>query len=85
MDLKSNLKFIEMSKDFEVEEVKKGIYEIWFKDAKENDITASIDANKNEISYYVSGCYNSGSDWLEIDIERLEKMKTYVKLLGDVK
>ena len=85
MDLKSNLKFIEMSKDFEVKEVKDGIYEIQFNDSKEYDITASVDVNKEEISYFVSDCYNSGNDWIEIDIERLKKMMTYVKLIGGAK
>lgn len=85
MDLKSNLKFIEMSKDFEVKEVEDGIYEIEFNNAKEYDITALVDTNKEKISYFVSGCYNSGMDWIEIDIERFNKMMAYVKLIGGAK
>lgn len=47
---------------------------------------ASIDKHKN-ITYFVTGCYNSGNDWLEIDINSLEELKELCELIvkGELK
>lgn len=51
-------------------------YEIF---AKDTDIVAVI--NKNEITYYITGCYDSGIDWLEINMKAIEELKEFCNLM----
>lgn len=48
---------------------------------KDSDLVAFIDKNSGEITYFVSDVYNSVSDYAEIDIEVLTKLKKFCELL----
>ena len=82
--LKDNLRFLELSKDFAVEQLENGDYEVRFKCGEDYDIVAFIDT-KGEVEYCVSDCYNCSQNYITIDIERLRKMMDFVKLLKDKK
>lgn len=56
-------------------------YDVEFKDANAM-VAASIDEDGNA-EYYVTGCYNSGADWLEINMNELAELKAFVKFLID--
>lgn len=36
-----------------------------------------------EITYFVTGCYNSGSDWMEIPLQALSDMKQICEALAE--
>ena len=44
------------------------------------DLTATIDTD-NEIQYFMDGCYNSGADSLEINIDKLLELKAFCEFL----
>lgn len=46
-----------------------------------NDTLAAFISKDNEITYYVTGCYDSGSDWIEFDIKELEELKKFCELM----
>lgn len=61
-----------------------------FKISKEDDtfdiehLTYDIGANISKsgiIKYYVTGCYNSGIDWLEVDMDGLMELKKLCELV----
>jgi hypothetical protein len=50
----------------------------------EAGLAAVIDKRCRLVEYYVTGVYNSGCDYVEINIEVLEDLKTVVKsILGE--
>lgn len=44
------------------------------------NLAATIKLN-GEVHYYISGCYDSGCDYIEIPISELEKLKVIVQYL----
>lgn len=52
-------------------------YEIQSKDSS----LAAIITEEKIITYYVTGCYNSGIDWLDIDIEKLDELRKFCELM----
>ena len=73
--MKDRLELLSIAKDFNITKNEKGEYEIYA-----DGLGAIIDKN-NIITYYMTGCYDSGIDWLEIDMLVLEKLKTFCELL----
>ena len=49
----------------------------------ENELVAIIDGD--DVSYYVTGAYNSGIDYLDINMKALDELKEFVKGLTDDK
>ena len=47
-----------------------------------NSIGAEIDS-EGETCYFVTGCYNSGSDWVEISVDALTDMKRLCETLAE--
>lgn len=45
-----------------------------------DNIAAFISKDKT-ITYYVTGCYDSGSDWVSFDINELTKLKKFCELM----
>ena len=45
-----------------------------------NNLGATIDEN-NKITYYVTGCYDSGCDWIDFDEKEFEKLKQFCELM----
>lgn len=82
--LKDNLRFLELSREFIIEKQESGDYKITFDCVKDHDIVAFIDT-KGEVEYCVSDCYNCGYDYVTIDVEQLNKMMEFVKLLKENK
>lgn len=82
--LKDNLRFLELAKEFIVEQRENGDYKITFECREDYDIVAFIDTNR-EVEYCVSDCYNCSQNYISIDIEQLRKMMEFVKLLKDKK
>jgi hypothetical protein len=70
------LELIEYAKYFNVRKEKS---ETYYVEMKETDLAATIEGE--EITYYLTGCYNSGADWLDIDIEELCKLKKFCELM----
>lgn len=63
-------------KDFDVKKVNSG-YEI---ESKQEEISAFVD-EKLDVEFYVTGVYNSGSDWAEINMEELRKLQDICKYI----
>lgn len=38
-------------------------------------------SDDKKITYYVTGCYDSGSDWIDFDIDELTKLKKFCELM----
>lgn len=45
-----------------------------------DNLGATIDEN-NKITYYVTGCYDSGYDWIDFDEKEFEKLKQFCELM----
>lgn len=80
--MNDKLELLALSDRFKVTKTEKGPcteagYEI---ESLDEDLGAFIDS-KNKITYYVTGCYNSGLDWINFDIKQLEKLKNFCELM----
>lgn len=69
------LELLSLGKDFIVTKRDDG-YEV----EASSDLAAFI-SNDKKITYYVTGCYNSGSDWVDFDIDELTKLKKFCELM----
>lgn len=87
MNIKEKLDLLSIAKDkFEIKEDRKDnntiTYEVLHLKA---DLAALITINDNEnnisIGYYRTDCYNSGTEWLNIDIIALEELKSFCEFL----
>jgi len=65
------LDIMALIKDFDVKKVDSG-YEI---ESKQEEIVALVD-NKLNVKFYVTGVYNSGSNWAEVNMEELKKLQS---------
>ena len=73
-DIKKKLDWLAQASKFNIRKTSDGHYEVEFSDGK--NIEASI-YEDGDIVYYVTGVYNSGCDWEEIDIDALLELKAY--------
>lgn len=73
----NKLKFLAMAKDFTVKDCGDS-YEITMFDS---DLAAIIGKSDSNVDYYLIGCYNSGIDWLSINVADLEKLKAFCELM----
>ena len=70
------LKLLALGQDFIINKKNEG-YTI-------NDKKSNLEAfikNDKKIKYYISGVYNSGVDYVEIDVERLSKLKEFCEMM----
>ena len=72
------LLFLSKAKDFEIIKAKDG-YEVHNKDG-ECDLVAFI-SNDKTIKYYLTGLYNTGLNWHEINFEELENLKIFCEMI----
>ena len=60
-------------------------YAKFFTVTRESNTTFRIEMTDGdvaaEITYYLTGCYNSGADWLEIDIDKLNMLTKFCELM----
>lgn len=73
----NKLNLLSLAEDFSVKKSYEG-YEIEMKD---ENLAAIINKDDKSISYFVTGCYNSGRDWLEIDKVNFESLKSFCELM----
>lgn len=71
------LKILEISQRFVITKQEDNSYDI---ESANTDVGASID-DKGNIQYFLTGCYNSSYNWLEIDIVALEELKQLCQLI----
>lgn len=83
---KEKLDLISLAKEFSVKRVvKKGEmeedgYEVTFVDEGGN--LAAFIPDDGDIQYYVTGCYNSGCDWLEIQPNEFDRLREFCELMA---
>lgn len=73
MTLAEKLKFLDRSKGFTVN------YGEQESQIEGENVSAVIDSYG--VTYYVSGVYNSGTDYAEIDIDELMRLKEFCEML----
>ena len=75
---KWKLDLLELAKEFTVKKEEDGSYSVCFsgEEYADSEVCAYIE-NNGSVRYYVTGVYNSGSDFAEIDITALEKLKEF--------
>ena len=76
--INDKLELLSMAKQFMVSKRTDGGYDI---DHKTENVAAVVFVN-GEIQYYVTGIYNSGTDWEEIDIEALNDLKRFCEMMA---
>ena len=81
---KWKLDLLDLAKKFTVEKEENGSYSVCFSDSEEyaDNVCAYIE-NDGSVSYYIMGVYNSGSDYAEIDITALEKLKEFCERMTE--
>lgn len=75
--MNKNLELLSYSRKFEVTKNSENEYEI---SHKMTNLGAIIN-QKNEIKYYVTGCYDSGCDWRSIELEYFMELKEFCELM----
>ena len=78
MNIKDKLDLMNLSKEFEVNQHEDGSYEIVLKGS---NLVAFISLGEDQVNYYVTGVYNSCSDYERINMLQLEKLKKFVEFL----
>lgn len=68
------LELLALGKDFNVTK-KDGEFEV-----ERGDIAAVI-SKKGDVSYFITGAYNSGNDWLEIDMNEFKAVEKFCELI----
>lgn len=76
--MNKKLELLSLAEQFSVRNViDKKCYEI---QSKNDSLGATIDED-NKITYYITGCYDSGLDWLSFDEKEFEKLKEFCELM----
>ena len=81
MDINKRLEFLSLASEFSIEkdiDEDKVSYEV---SHNNSDLVASIDS-LGEIKYYLSGCYNSGVDYIKIEMSELDELQSFCELLS---
>lgn len=84
MNVKDKLDLLAKSSKFVITERTSSLYDVSFKEWRADnnkDICACVDTKSREISYYMTDLYDNSSDFEEIDLERLNELIEFCKLL----
>jgi hypothetical protein len=73
----NTLQLLEISQRFTITKNEDNSFDI---ESKKYEVGASIDIKSN-VTFYRTNCYNSGSNWLDIDIEGLNELQTLCELI----
>ena len=73
--MNEKLELLSLAKNFTINKVEKS-YGI---ESVIDNLGATIYGN--EITYYVTGCYDSGIDWLSFDENEFKKLKDFCELM----
>lgn len=74
-DIKKKLDWLAQASKFNIRKTSDGHYEVEFSDDTKNLV--ALIYNDGNIVYCVTGVYNSGCDWADIDIDALLELKSY--------
>ena len=79
------LQFLAMANNYHVEATQNW-YSVYLKGKNDegHGLMARI-AGDGSITYYIDGCYDNGSDQIEIDAEALLNLKKFCEMLTDAK
>lgn len=72
----NKLELLSLSNKFEVKKTDNG-YDV---EHNECNLSAYITHDK-KVTYYVGGCYNSGSEYVEFDIDYLDQLREFCNLM----
>ncbi len=75
--MNKKLELLSLARNFAIVKNEKSEYEI---ECHSCNLGAIIDKD-NEITYYVTGCYDSGHDWIDFDEKEFEKLKQFCELM----
>lgn len=86
MNIKANLMLLSMSAKFKVTSSSESTYQVTFKEDWD-DYPLQATYEDGTWNYYMGGIYNSGLNWAEIDIDKLNELISFTKSLegGDSK
>lgn len=86
MNIKANLMLLSMSAKFKVTSSSEDTYQVTFKEDWD-DYSLQAVYEDGKWNYYMGGIYNSGLNWAEIDIDKLNELISFTKSLegGDSK
>ena len=86
MSIQSNLMLLSMSAKFKVTSASENTYQVAFRN-DHDDYTLQAVYEDGKWSYFMRGIYNSGIDYAEIDIDKLNQLIAFAKSLegGDNK
>ena len=76
--ISDKLELLSMAEQFIVSKRTDGGYDI---DHKTENVGAVVFIN-GEIQYYVTGIYDSGTDWAEIDMDALMELKKFCEMMA---
>ena len=75
--IERSLALIDSARGYRVTKGEGGAYEVW-----DDDASLAACYSGGEWAYYVTGVYDSGSDFFEIDMGALGRLTEFTRLLG---
>lgn len=81
--IEDKLCFLSLAENFKVERNSDGSYTIASLVNNDEDYALVATIENGVIDYCIKGIYNSGCDYVSVDMGTLEKLKEFVKLLSD--
>lgn len=75
--ISEKLELLSMAEKYTVTKLTDGEYEVAQDDAE----LGAIINGQGMVKYYVTGVYNSGADWAEIEMDELMALKRFCELL----
>ena len=81
MSILKSLELLDRSRMFEVKR-ESDYYDVTFKDdPSDYPLSATYDEERGW-SYYIGGVYDNGSDWVKVDVARLNTLMSFCKSLS---
>ena len=81
--IEDKLCFLSLAENFKVERNSDGSYTIASLVNNDEDYALVATIENGVVDYCIKGIYNSGCDYVSVDMGTLEKLKEFVKLLSD--
>ncbi len=81
MELNKSLDLLALAENFKIEKPAAKYDEWCYKISEKDGNLCAFFELDGSIKYYVTGVYDSGIDFAEIDIERLNKLVTFCNLM----
>lgn len=78
MSFQENLELLSMADKFRIDKRDDKYY---IENIEYGGIVAVVEGGFFNVDYYVSGCYDSGTDLMHINIKELEELREFIRLL----